>query len=74
MTGSKYSYAVMQLETLGVLHPDSHMFVQEDFYQSNPDVVVHIMTQLSLKSGLQQWGDKQGIFGSDIRDEATTFL
>jgi hypothetical protein len=32
MTGSKYSYAITQLETLGVLHPDSHLFVQEDFY------------------------------------------
>jgi hypothetical protein len=58
MTGSKYSYAVTQLETHGVLHPDSHMFIQEDFYQSDPDVVAHIMTQLSLKSGLKQWGDK----------------
>jgi hypothetical protein len=44
MTGSKFSYAAMQLETHGVLHPDSHMFVQEDFYQSDPDVMVHIMT------------------------------
>jgi hypothetical protein len=34
------------------------MFIQEDFYQSDPDVVVHIMTQLSLKSGLKQWGNK----------------
>jgi hypothetical protein len=34
------------------------MFIQEDFYQSNPDVMVHIMTQLSLKTGLKQWGDK----------------
>jgi hypothetical protein len=34
------------------------MFIQEDFYQSDPDVVAHIMTQLSLKSGLKQWGDK----------------
>jgi hypothetical protein len=58
MTGSKYSYAVMQLETHRVLHPDSHMFIQEDFYQSDPDVVAHIMTLLSLKSGLKQWGDK----------------
>jgi hypothetical protein len=58
MTGLKYSYAVMQLETQGVLHPDSQMFVQEDFYQSDPDVVAHIMTQLSLNSGLKQWGDK----------------
>jgi hypothetical protein len=48
MTGLKYSYAVMQLETHGVLHPDSHMFVQEDFYQSDPDD----------KSGLKKWGDK----------------
>jgi hypothetical protein len=58
MTGLKYSYAVTQLETHGVLHPDSHMFVQEDFYQSDPNVMAHIMTQLSLKSGLKQWGDK----------------
>jgi hypothetical protein len=58
MTGSKYSYAVMQLETHEVLHPDSHMFVQEDFYQSDPNVVAHVMTQLSLKSGLKQWGNK----------------
>jgi hypothetical protein len=34
------------------------MFVQEDFYQSDPDVVAHIMTQLSLKSSLKQWSDK----------------
>ena len=32
MSGLKYSYAaIMQLETQGVLHPDYHMFVQEDF-------------------------------------------
>jgi hypothetical protein len=31
MTGSKYSYAVMQLKTHGVLYLDSHMFIQEDF-------------------------------------------
>jgi hypothetical protein len=53
MRGSKYSYAVMQLETWGVLHPDYHMFVQEDFYQANPDVMALVMTQLSLKSGLK---------------------
>ena len=58
MTGSKYSYAVTQLETHGVLHLDSHMFIQEDFYQSDPNIVAHIMTQLSLKSSLKQWGDK----------------
>jgi hypothetical protein len=34
------------------------MFVQEDFYQAEPSVVAAIMTQLSLKAGLKQWGDK----------------
>jgi hypothetical protein len=34
------------------------MFIEEDFYRSNPNVMVHIMTQLSLRSGLKQWGDK----------------
>ena len=58
MSGTKYSYAVTQLETQGVLNPDAHMFVQEDFYQSEPDVVAAVMTQLSLKSGLKEWGDK----------------
>ena len=58
MQGSRYSYAVTQLETKGVLNPDAHMFAQEDFYQADPDVVASIMTQLSLKSGLREWGDK----------------
>jgi hypothetical protein len=57
MTGSKHSYAVTQLESLGVLHPDAHMFVQDDFYQSDPDVAAMVMTQLSLKAGLKEWGD-----------------
>jgi hypothetical protein len=55
MTGSKYSYAVTQLETQGVLNPDAHMFVQEDCYQAKPDVVAAIMTQLSLKASLKEW-------------------
>jgi hypothetical protein len=58
MTSSKYSYAVTQLETQGVLNPDAHMFVQEDFYQAEPDVVAAIMTQLSLKAGLKERGDQ----------------
>jgi hypothetical protein len=58
MTGSKYSYAVTQLESHGVLNPDAHMFVQEDFYQAEPDVVAAIMTQLSLKAGLKAWGEQ----------------
>jgi hypothetical protein len=56
LSGSKYSYAVTQLKIQGVLNPDSHMFVQEDFYQADLDVVATIMTQLSLKAGLKEWG------------------
>lgn len=58
MTGTKYSYAVTQLEEQNVVHPDAHMFMQHDFYQAEPDVVAAIMTQLSLKAGLKTWGDK----------------
>jgi hypothetical protein len=58
LSGSKYSYAVTQLESHGVLHPDAHMFTQGDFYQSEPDVVAMVMTQLSLKAGLKAWGNK----------------
>jgi hypothetical protein len=58
MSGSKYSYTVTQLESLGVINPDAHMFVQEDFYQAKPNAVASIMTQLSLKAGLKEWGDK----------------
>jgi hypothetical protein len=58
LSGSKYAYAVTQLESQGVLNPDSHMFVQEDFYQAEPDVLAAIMTQLSLKAGLKEWGEE----------------
>jgi hypothetical protein len=58
MMGSKYSYAVTQQESQGVLNPDAHMFTQEDFYQAEPDIVAAIMTQLSLKAGLKEWGKK----------------
>ena len=57
MSGSRYGYAVTQLEDHGVLHPDAHMFMQSDFYQAEPDVVAMVMTQLSLKAGLKAWGD-----------------
>jgi hypothetical protein len=58
MTCSKYSRAVTQLKSQGVLNPDAHMFVQKDLYQAEPNVVAAIMTQLSLKAGLKEWGDK----------------
>jgi hypothetical protein len=34
------------------------MFAQDDLYQADPDVVVAIMIQLSLKEGLKEWGDE----------------
>jgi hypothetical protein len=34
------------------------MFVQEDFYQAESDVVAAIMTQLSLKAGLKEWREE----------------
>ena len=58
MSGSKYSYAIRQLEIQGVLNRDAHMFVQEEFFQTKPEVVASVMTQLSLKRGLIAWGDK----------------
>jgi hypothetical protein len=58
MTGTKYSYTVTQLTDQDMLNPDAHMFIQEDFYQVEPDVVAAVMTQLSLKSGLREWGDR----------------
>jgi hypothetical protein len=58
MTGSKYLYAVTQLEIQGVLNPDAHMFVQDDSYQAEPDVVTAIMTQILLRVGLKEWGKK----------------
>jgi hypothetical protein len=59
MSGSsKYAYAVTQLERHDTLHPDAHMFFQTDMYQAEPDVVSAIMTQLSLKAGLREWGQE----------------
>jgi hypothetical protein len=34
------------------------MFVQEDFFQAEPDVVAAIMALLSLKAGLKEWGEE----------------
>jgi hypothetical protein len=34
------------------------MMTMSHFYQAEPDVVAAIMTQLSLKPNLKEWGDK----------------
>jgi hypothetical protein len=38
------------------LSPNAHMFVQEDFYQFNIDMIEYVMTQLSMKAALKEWG------------------
>ena len=48
----------MKLENQGVIHPDAHMFTQEDFSQSEYDLVIAIMTHLLLNYGLKEWGEK----------------
>ena len=55
MQGSRYQYAATQIAQ-GVLYPDAHMFVQEDFYDHDIKVVQAVMTQLSLKAALKEWG------------------
>ena len=56
--GMKYLYTVTQFEEEDVLHPDAHMFMQEEFYQAEPNVMASIMTQLSLKARLKAWGNQ----------------
>ena len=58
VSGYKYSYAIKHLESQGLLNPDAHMFVQEGFYQAEPEFVTSVMSQLSLNSGLRAWGYK----------------
>jgi hypothetical protein len=41
-----------------VFNPDAHMFEQDYFYQADPDVVAAIMTQLSIKACLKEWGER----------------
>jgi hypothetical protein len=49
-----------------VLYPDAHMFEQDNFYQAEPNVVEAIMTQLSLKAGLKEWG-KRGFIAAHYK-------
>ena len=58
MSGQKYEKAATQFENNDVVHPDSHMALFQQTIEESPDVVALIMTQLSLKAGLKQWGPK----------------
>ena len=49
---------VTQLQNHEATFPDQHMFLQEAMPQEEPDVPAAIVTQLSLKAGLKQWGSK----------------
>jgi len=58
MKGKAYGYAAAQYENNEILHPDSHMFHQQKVCEQQPDVAQAIMTQLSLRAGLREWGSK----------------
>jgi hypothetical protein len=55
MQGNCYQYESAQLAK-GVLYPDAHILVQDEFYEHDIDVVQAVMTQLSLKAALIEWG------------------
>ena len=50
MSGSQDGYTVTQLENHGVFHLDVHMFMQDYFYQAEPDVMAMVMTQVNSRS------------------------
>ena len=52
---TKYDFEIMQMSDQGVLNPEAHMFAQQDFYQSEPDFVAVLMTQLLIKVRLREW-------------------
>ena len=57
MSGSKYKTAMSQMENQGILNPDVKMFFNESV-EKQPTIVSTIMTQISLKAVIKQWGKK----------------
>ena len=55
MTGK--TYVMSQLYQKYVLHPDAHLEFNDATVQP-VSALAAIMTQLSLKAGLKQWGEK----------------
>jgi hypothetical protein len=41
-----------------ILHPDTHLIFSQLTEEIAPEAVAIIMTQLSLRAGLREWGDK----------------
>jgi hypothetical protein len=52
MSGKQYNYATVLEPTV---HPDKHIWSYQDV-ETNGQVVAAIMTQLSMKAGMKQWG------------------
>eukprot|EP00957_Ditylum_brightwellii_P104117 7931398-Ditylum_brightwellii.AAC.1 len=50
ISGKKYDYVAVQMKDNKALHPDAHMFFQEQVQQASLDMIEMIMTQFSLKS------------------------
>jgi hypothetical protein len=55
-----------------VLHPEAHAFFNQSTHQEEPDIIAPIMTQLSMKADLKQWGGK-ATKGSPFKNEASLF-
>jgi hypothetical protein len=56
--GKKYEVAASQLDFPDILHPDSHLIFSQLTEEIAPEAVAIIMTQLSLRAGLREWGGK----------------
>ena len=59
MSVSKYETEMAQMDNQGLLNPYAHMFSNQAV-EEQPTILFTIMTQLSLKSGLKQSGNKPG--------------
>ena len=68
MSGRKYGYAVTQLSDEGIIFPEAHAFVQDEFYNSDPVIVATVMSQVSLKTAMKLWGkDARSAAEAEIR-------
>ena len=57
MSGKTNEKLMAQLDKQGTLHPDAHLLFNLSV-EEEPSVVSEIMTQLSLKVGLNTWVEK----------------
>ena len=57
MTESNYAVTVAHLGDHGSLHPYEHMFFNK-IQEEQTDIILEIMTELSLRKGLKEPGTK----------------